>query len=83
MGHQQPVGGTSSKASAKKPRTIEITLVGDRAKLFKAWHPIANLADMVSSVTVVVRAESELGFDMHKVEVAVLEPLREVEVLKE
>jgi hypothetical protein len=42
----------------------------------------ANLADLAGEVNVSVRADSAEGFDEHKLQNGVLEPLRESDLIK-
>lgn len=76
-GSEKP--GLVSPPPGPGPRTsIDLTLAADRNGLFAAWPALANLADMAGKITVAVRAESASGLDKHRLEHAVLEPLREL-----
>ncbi len=62
--------------------SVSFQFVADRNQLFTAWNALANLADQAGKVNVTVSASSEQGFDENKLENGVLEPLREVGLLK-
>jgi hypothetical protein len=77
-------GHISSPPPGSALRTaVEFAFNADRNQLFSAWNALANLADLAGKVTVVVRAESQTGLDKHKLEHAVLEPLRELDLLND
>ncbi len=63
-------------------KLVELTITADRNALYTAWNAIANLADMAGQVQVTIRAESEKGFDMSKLQNGVLEPLREADLIE-
>jgi hypothetical protein len=62
-------------------RLVEIAFSADRNQLFIAWNAVANLADMAGKVSVMLRAESQEGFDQGKLQNGVLEPLREADLI--
>jgi hypothetical protein len=62
--------------------TVELSFEADRDQLFSAWNAVANLVDLAGKVKVVVSAEAAAGFDKHKLENAVLEPLRETGLIE-
>lgn len=70
----------SGKPAART--AVELSFTADRNQLFTAWNALANLADLAGRVDVTVRARSEAGFDETKLENAVLEPLRETELIE-
>jgi hypothetical protein len=63
-------------------KTVELTFDADWNQLFTAWNAITNLAELAGKVKVTIRAESEKGFDKGKLQNGVLEPLREVDLIK-
>lgn len=81
-----PAPGMSSGASLSEAqgaqKSVEINFSADRNQLFSAWNAIANLADLAGKVNVTVRADSPNGFDKHKLQNGVLEPLLESDLIK-
>ncbi len=63
-------------------KSVELTFRADRNQLFTAWSAVANLADLAGTVSVIVKAESEKGFDQSKLRNGVLEPLEEADLIK-
>jgi hypothetical protein len=74
-GGHPPVPQTGSAAALQTH--VELSFSANRNQLFDAWNAIANLADFAGKVTVTVHAEKGDGFDKGKLENAVIEPLRE------
>lgn len=79
---------TSTKSSSHNPatpqlqQTLEISFKANREQLFKAFYPMANLADASdgSLVTVTVSANKSAGYDPVWLRNAVEEPLDEAEI---
>jgi hypothetical protein len=63
-------------------KVVELVFTADRTGLFTAWNAIANLADLAGKVSLIVRAESEKGFDKAKLQNGVMEPLREADLIE-
>ena len=77
-----PPGPTPPAPPGPAPeRLVEIAFSADRNQLFIAWNAVANLADMAGKVSVMLRAESQEGFDQGKLQNGVLEPLREADLI--
>ena len=62
---------------------ISFSFTADRDTLYAAWSALANLADLSGKVTVSAEAVSEDEFDKNKLENGVLEPLRELGLIKD
>jgi len=84
-----PLAGASGAGATASPapsvpiqREFEFSFSADRNQLFAAWNAVANLADLAGKVSVVVRAESEKGFDRSALQNGVIEPLKEADLIK-
>lgn len=75
-------GQTVPVAKAATDKVVELVFTADRTGLFTAWNAIANLADLAGKVSLIVRAESENGFDKAKLQNGVMEPLREADLIE-
>jgi hypothetical protein len=75
-----PIGPVPPGPGGQK--TVELTFRADRNQLYTAWQAIANLADLAGNVAVIVKAESDKGFDQTKLRNGVLEPLEEANLIK-
>ena len=64
-------------------REIALSFTADRDALFNAWKAFANLADLAGDVSISARAKPKSGFDKSKLENGVLEPLRELGLIKD
>ena len=62
---------------------IPLSFMVDRDALFNAWNALANLADVAGEVSISARAKPKSGFDKSKLENGVLEPLRELGLIKD
>ncbi len=62
---------------------VAFAFSADRNKLFDAWNALANLADVAGEVSISARAKPKSGFDRSKLENGVLEPLRELGLIKD
>lgn len=67
----------------EKEREISLSFVADRDKLYHAWQALANLAEIGGEIFISARAKPKNGFDKNKLENSVLEPLRELELIKD
>ena len=64
-------------------REVAFSFVADRNALYAAWNAVANLADVAGEVSISARAKPKSGFDKSKLENGVLEPLRELGLIKD
>ncbi len=64
-------------------REVAFSFVADRNALYAAWNAIANLADVAGEVSISAKAKPKSGFDKSKLENGVLEPLRELGLIKD
>ena len=64
-------------------REVAFSFVADRNALYAAWNAAANLADVAGEVSISARAKPKSGFDKSKLENGVLEPLRELGLIKD
>ena len=65
-------------------RAVAFSFTADREALFHAWNVLANFADVArgrSSIN--ARAKPKSGFDKSKLDNGVLEPLRELGLIKD
>lgn len=62
---------------------VVLTFRADRNTLFQAWPALANLSDLAGEVSVTVTAAPDKPMDKGKLENGVLEPLREIGLIKE
>ena len=62
---------------------VAFSFTANRNDLFAAWNALANLADVAGEVSIHASATPETGFDKIKLENGVLEPLRELGLIKE
>lgn|GEM_PF-5679983 len=69
-------------AGGAAQKVVELSFTAGRDGLFVASKALAKLADMAGGLTVSVRAESEQGFDMNKLQSGVLEPLKEANLIQ-
>src|SRR5271166_6440294 len=74
--------GTTASSREITQKSVEISFSAGRDQLFTAWNAVANLADLAGKVTVTVRADSPEGFDNNKLQNAVMEPLREADLIE-
>lgn len=74
--------GIAPPVSPNGHQAVELTFDADRNQLFTAWNAIANLADLLGKVKVTIRAESQNGFDEGKLQNDVMEPLREMHLIR-
>ncbi len=80
-----PSSTTTPVQETTKPlvqKLVELSFSADKDQIFKAWNAIANLAEYAGRVSVLVRAESEQGFDRTKLQNGVIEPLREADLIE-
>ena len=75
----QPVPGTIPPVSQK---VVELSFRANRDQLYQVYPALANLADMAGQVAVIVRAESDKGFDKSKLQNGVIEPLKEANLIE-
>lgn len=61
----------------RKITRIGIEMVLDRAKLYKTFNALGNLAEIAGEIKIAVIAESHEGFDRNRIRNAVKEPLEE------
>ncbi|MBI5446667.1 MAG: DUF499 domain-containing protein [Deltaproteobacteria bacterium] len=81
-----PPGPTPPTPPAPEPgkqTSVELSFQADRNQLFTAWNALANLADLAGQVSVTVKAAGAQPFDQGKLDNGVLEPLRELGLIKE
>ena len=64
-------------------REVALSFVADREALYAAWNALANLADVAGEVSISAKAKPKSGFDKSKLENGVLEPLRELGLIKD
>jgi hypothetical protein len=63
-------------------KVVQISFSADRNALYTAWNAVANLADLAGKINVILRAESQDGFDKSKLQNGVIEPLREADLIE-
>ena len=61
---------------------VAFSFIAGRNDLYAAWNALANLADVAGEVSISARAKPKSGFDKSKLENGVLEPLRELGLIK-
>ena len=64
-------------------REIALSFVADKKNVYAAWNALANLADVAGEVAIDAKATPPDGYDKGKLENGVLEPLRELGLIKE
>lgn len=64
-------------------REIAISFTADQSNLYAAWNALANLADVAGPVSINVKATPPSGFDKARLENSVLEPLRELGLVRD
>ena len=64
-------------------REIALSFTADQSNLYAAWSALANLAEMAGAVSINANAIAPRGFDEAKLENGVLEPLRELGLIKD
>jgi hypothetical protein len=81
----EPKAGPTAMQETPSPlfqKVVELSFSADKDQIFKAWNAIANLAEYAGRVSVVIRAESQEGFDKSKLHNGVIEPLREADLIE-
>ncbi len=78
----EPETGDTPTPVAVKESEIALSFTADRNALFNAWNALANLADVAGEVSIDAKAKLQDGFDESKLENGVLEPLRELGLVK-
>ena len=61
---------------------VAFSFTADRDALFNAWNALANLADVAGEVSISAKAKPKSGYDKSTLEYGVLEPLRELGLIK-
>ena len=89
----EPTGGASESQETTDPvdaspdvedeREVAFSFTADSQALFHAWNALANLADLAGEVSISARAKPKSGFDKNTLEYGVLEPLRELGLIKD
>ncbi len=64
-------------------REITVSFVADRNVVYDAWNALANLAEMTGTISINASATAPEGYDKAKLENGVLEPLRELGLIKD
>ena len=60
-----------------KITTVRIEVKVDRPKLLKTFNALCNLVEIAGEIKIAVDAQSEEGFDRHRIRIAVKEALEE------
>ena len=74
---------TDVASVVENEREVTFSFIADRSSLYAAWSALANLADVAGEVSISASAKPKSGFDKSKLENGVLEPLRELGLIKD
>ncbi len=76
-------GHDPAPPDANSGRKIAVSFTADASRLYAAWNALANLADVAGEVSISASATAKSGYDKTKLENGVLEPLRELGLIKD
>ena len=82
-GRETGGAGEVSSPVVGDEREVAFSFTAGRDDLYAVWNALANLADVADEVSINARATPKCGFDKSQLENGVLEPLRELGLIKD